>query len=103
MMYKILYLNEVENDIIKAKQWYSEQQQDLEKRFVLAVKDAISNIIKMPAAYAIRYKNIRIAHTKNFPFNIHFYIDDTNLQVVIIGIIHNKRNDAIILDRITTT
>jgi len=56
-MYKVLYLDEVEND------------------------------------------NIRIAHTKVFPYNIHFYIDETKAQVVIIGIIHNKRNNALFLDR----
>ena len=69
------------------------------ERFVLAVKQVISNIIKMPFAYAVRYKNVRIAHTKVFPYNIHFYIDEANHQVVIIGIVHNKRGDAVSLDR----
>jgi len=53
----------------------------------------------MPTAYAMRYRNIRIAHTKVFPYNIHFYIDETKAQVVIIGIVHNKRNNALFLDR----
>jgi len=37
-MYKILYLDEVENDIAIAKQWYAEQQKELEVRFIAAVK-----------------------------------------------------------------
>jgi len=98
-MYKVLYLDEVENDIKAAKQWYAEQQKDLDVRFSSAVKETLSNILKMPSAYAVRYRNIRIAHTKIFPYNIHFYIDETKLQVVIIGIVHNKRNNALNLDR----
>jgi len=98
-MYKVLYLDEVENDIAIAKQWYAEQQQDLDVRFAAAVKETLSNIKKMPSAYAVRYRNIRIAHTKVFPYNVHFYIDETKTQVVIIGIVHNKRNNALFLDR----
>ncbi|MDR1780788.1 MAG: hypothetical protein LBR50_08685 [Tannerella sp.] len=53
----------------------------------------------MPAAYAVRYKNVRIAHTKTFPFNIHFYIDEEKRQIILIGAVHQKRNDALFLDR----
>jgi mRNA-degrading endonuclease RelE of RelBE toxin-antitoxin system len=99
-MYKVLYLDEVENDIIAAKQWYAEQQKDLEIRFSFAVKEALSTILKMPSAFAVRYKNVRIVHTKIFPYNIHYYIDETKAQVVIIGVVHNRRNDALFLDRV---
>jgi len=98
-MYKAFYLDEVQNDIITAKQWYAEQQKDLDARFGAAVKETLANILKMPSAYAVRYKNVRIAHTKFFPYNIHFYIDETKAQVIIIGIVHNKRKDAIFIDR----
>jgi len=98
-MYKVLYLDEVENDIAIAKQWYAEQQKDLDIRFSATIKETLSNILKMPSAYAVRYRNIRIAHTKVFPYNVHFYIDEAQAQVVIIGIIHNKKNNALFLDR----
>ena len=98
-MYKVLYLDEVENDISVAKQWYAEQQKDLDIRFSATIKETLSNILKMPSAYAVRYRNIRIAHTKVFPYNVHFYIDEAQAQVVIIGIIHNKKNNALFLDR----
>jgi len=98
-MYKVFYLDEVENDIVVAKLWYAEQQKDLDMRFSAAVKEALSNILKMPSAYSVRYRNIRIAHIKFFPYNIHFYIDEIKAQIVIIGIVHNKRNNALFLDR----
>jgi len=98
-MYNICYLDEVENDIAIAKQWYAEQQKELDVQFVFAVKKTLSDIAKMPSAYAVRYRNVRIAHTKVFPFNVHFYIDEINTQVVIIGVVHNTRNNALFLER----
>jgi mRNA-degrading endonuclease RelE of RelBE toxin-antitoxin system len=98
-MYTVLYLDEVRNDILCAKQWYAEQQNDLEDYLVSAIKETVASIIKMPSAYAVRYKNVRIAHTKVFPYNIHFFIDEIKKQVVITGIVHHKRKDALFLKR----
>ena len=98
-MYKAFYLDEVQNDIIAAKQWYAERQNGLDVRFVVSIKETLSDILEMPFAYAVRYRNVRIAHTKIFPYNIHFYIDETQATIVIIGIIHNKRDDAVFLNR----
>jgi plasmid stabilization system protein ParE len=98
-MYEVFYLDEVEDDIAEAKRWYAEQQNELDLRFAVAVKDTISSIIKMPSAFAVRYRNIRIAHTKVFPYNVHFYIDETKAQVVIIGIVHNKRHNSLFIER----
>jgi hypothetical protein len=97
--YAVFYLDEVKVDLSSAMQWYAQQQEGLDEHFVSAVKEAVSNIIKMPSAYASRYKNVRIAHTKIFPYNIHFYIDEAKKQIIITGIVHNKRNDAVSLDR----
>lgn len=52
-------------------------------------------ILDRPYVYAIRYKNIRIAHPDIFPYSIHFYIDDLANTVVITAIMHNSRNPAI--------
>jgi plasmid stabilization system protein ParE len=98
-MYKAFYLDEVRRDIITAKAWYAEQQEGLDERFSAAVKDALLSILKMPSAYAVRYRNVRIAHTKFFPYNIHFYIDEAKAQVVVIGVVHRKRSDALFLNR----
>lgn len=98
-MYKALYFEEVFTDVQKAKEWYKEQQADLEIRFAICIEEAIMKILAMPTAYNVRHKNVRIAHPKNFPYNIHFYIDEKTKTVVIIGIVFNKRKDALNLKR----
>lgn len=92
MPYSLSYFEDARLDVKEAKAWYKEQQPGLEKRFADSIKTAIIKLQENPFAYAVRYKNIRIAHPKTFPYGIHFYIDDTKHQIVIIAIVHNKRH-----------
>lgn len=92
MAYTILYFDEVLNDVQQAKVWYNKHRDGLELEFAMCIEKAIEQIIKMPTAYSIRYKNVRIAHPKVFPYNIHFYIDDTIEAIVITAIVHIKRH-----------
>jgi plasmid stabilization system protein ParE len=83
----------------EARKWYSSRQvKGLSNRFAQAVKTTILKILQNPGAYAIRYKNVRIAHTEKFPYAIHYYID--NDRIIITAIIYDRRNPEITLKRI---
>jgi len=45
--YAVFYLDEVKNDLLSVKQWYAREEVGLDERFVLVVKEAIANIVKM--------------------------------------------------------
>ncbi|MFN0049700.1 MAG: type II toxin-antitoxin system RelE/ParE family toxin [Cytophagales bacterium] len=92
MSYSIDYFKEAKIDVREAKTWYKEQKLGLEKRFADSIKLAILKIKENPLNYAIRYKDIRIAYPKIFPYGIHFYIDELKNQILIVAILHNKRN-----------
>lgn len=98
-MYQAQYFDEVATDVQKAKEWYKEQQDGLEERFAQAIEDCIVKVLKMPSAYSVRYRNVRIAHPKIFPYNIHFYIEEDKNTVVFTGIIFNKKQNALHLER----
>ncbi len=100
MPYSLFYFDDAKSDITKAKEWYKEQMDGLEKRFAEAIKTAILKLQTNPFAYSIRYKNIRIAHPKTFPYCIHFYVNEEINQIVIIAIVHNKRHLKIAQKRI---
>ena len=99
-MYQSQYFDEVFIDIQQAKSWYKEQKVGLEIEFALAIETAIQKVLLMPFAYSCCYKNVRIAHPKTFPYNIHFYIDNDTEIVVFTAIIHNKRDTHVIMKRI---
>lgn len=98
--FKDYYILPVARDEFReARKWYSSQKvKGLSNRFALAVKDAIVQILKNPGAYAVRYKNVRIAHVKIFPYAIHFFTKDNT--IIITAIIYNRRNPAITMERV---
>ena len=99
MKYKTIIQLEAAQDFKEAKLWYKRTKVNgLSQRFTDAVKTNIINLQKYPNAYAIRYNNIRIAHTEKFPYAIYFFID--NDLIVIIAIIYSGRNPKITLDRV---
>ena len=91
MPYKVVYLDEVKQDIKEAKDWYRLQLKGLEKRFAHDIKTAILRLKERPTVHAIRYKNVRIVHPDVFPYAIHFYIDEPARTIVITAIVHNSR------------
>ncbi len=99
-MYKSQYLDLVFIDIQEAKIWYKNQKDGLEIQFALAIETAVKKVLKMPTSYSPRYKNIRIAHPKTFPYNIHFYIDEVNEIVVFTAIVHNKRDSKFAANKV---
>lgn len=100
MPYKIIYVDKATQDVKEAKAWYKKQRQGLQKQFATAIIEAISRLQKTPTAYAVRYKNIRVIHTKTFPFGIHFYIEESGKQIVITAIMHDYRDIALIEERV---
>jgi plasmid stabilization system protein ParE len=100
MTYKLSYFDEAKTDVREAKFWYKRQQIGLEKRFAASIKYTLSRIVNNPFMCAVRYKNIRIAHPKEFPYGIHYYIDNIHYELVIIAIIHNKRDVNMVLKRL---
>ncbi len=99
-MYNSLYFDEVFTDIQEAKIWYKEQKEGLEVEFAFEIEKAIKKVLKMPTAYSPRYKKVRIAHPKTFPYNIHFYIDEKHKTVVFTAIVYNKRHSKLAMSRI---
>ncbi|MCF0056406.1 type II toxin-antitoxin system RelE/ParE family toxin [Dyadobacter sp. CY356] len=95
MEFSIVFFEQAKFDVHEAKIWYKQQKPGLEKRFAKVIKTSIITIQKNPFIYAIQYQNVRIAHSALFPYGIHFYIDAIKSEIVIIAILHHKRNPAI--------
>jgi hypothetical protein len=92
MAYKILYFDEALDNVKESKKWYKEQKNGLQNVFASSIKSAIIRVQANPLVFAVRYRNIRIAHPYKFPFSIHFYIDEPRKLIVITNIIHDQRD-----------
>ncbi|MFM9837820.1 MAG: type II toxin-antitoxin system RelE/ParE family toxin [Cyclobacteriaceae bacterium] len=101
MGYSLSYFEDAKKDMKDAKAWYKDRSAGLDKRFAQSIKAAILKLQVYPLAYSIRFKNIRIAYPKIFPYGIHFYVDEYNSKIVIVAIVHNKRNPDLVRSRLT--
>ncbi|MFT4204328.1 MAG: hypothetical protein QM610_10525 [Chitinophagaceae bacterium] len=66
--YKLQAAPEVRHDIRDAKRWYQKKNVLLPNRFMEEVKIVIAQVHQRPLSHSVRYKNVRIAHLKIFPY-----------------------------------
>lgn len=99
MTWKIVYSDIVTQDVREAKNWYFKQRKGLEKRFSEDVKECLTRLKKDPFHYEIRYKHVRLAYCRIFPYAVHYYIDETSKQLVVIAILHQHRHPVVAKNR----
>ncbi|MDR2556735.1 MAG: type II toxin-antitoxin system RelE/ParE family toxin [Bacteroidales bacterium] len=97
--YDVVFYSQAETEIVEAANWYAIQRAGLEAMFAKEIDDTIETIMQMPFIFRVRYKNIRIARAKKFPYNVHYFVDKERDLIVITGVIHSCRKDAVELSR----
>jgi plasmid stabilization system protein ParE len=98
-MYKVLLLPLASQDIREAAHWYNEQSPGLGKRFTATVRKTVRYIRKNPTAVAIRYDDTRTALLDNFPYMVHFTIDEQKKLIVISAVLSTHRDPGIWKER----
>ncbi len=91
-MYKVVILAKARGDIQEAAQWYNEQQVGLGYSFLKNLRELVSYNRKNPAGFQIRYKDIRTAPLRIFPFLVHYFIAYDLKKIVIVAILHTSRD-----------
>ena len=99
MNYKYYILPVARAEFQLARERYRETNvRGLSVRFAQSVKDCIRRIQDHPFAFAIRYKDVRMAHTAQFPYALHFYLEGN--MVIITAILYQGRNPNIAQSRV---
>jgi len=73
----------------KAIGYYGHISEDLAHKFHVEFWNKIDSVKEKPLHYQVRYKSIRIAHIKSFPYGIHFIVDGKTIRVL--RILHHKQ------------
>ena len=95
MIFEIIYLPLVYQDIKEINDFYNSRKKGLGKEFINAVKIEFKHILKNPLLFEIKYANTRIAFTNRFPIGIHFELQDNTNRIVVKGVYHTARNSEI--------
>lgn len=100
MNYKSVVLPTAKDDLRKAAKWYNQARQGLGKELVERVRQRIKELKSNPFACQIRYAEVHTALIEQFPYMIHYYVDQQLKTIVVISILHTKQDPNIWHDRL---
>ena len=91
-IYKIVSTRQVYVEMNQNISWFNNQIALLGTYFLKQISQSIGLIIQFPHLTYIRYApNIRCCIISQFPYMIHYQVDETNQCIYIIAILHMRR------------
>jgi len=91
MNYRVEYRKEAQLDILEAIEWYEKRRKGLGDEFFIAIENEKHFIETNPYYYEDKYKGIRKAITKRFPYIIYFRIESSS-TVLVYAVLHMKKS-----------
>jgi len=91
-MFKVEILPLALEDITSIAIWYNEQQKGLGLRFAKTLRYDTRKIQKNPNAFVKRYKKIHTYVMSDFPFLIHYFIEENQKKIIISAVFHTSLN-----------
>ena len=90
MIYRLIILEEADQDIHESFRWFEDQQKGLGKRFLDELELYFDILSKHPTIFQIKKKNLRAAPLKTFPFLIIYEIEESD--IVIYAVFHTSQD-----------
>jgi plasmid stabilization system protein ParE len=92
MSYTFVNKPAVTFDIEDVVDYYKSINPELAIAFLDRIDEAKKYIADFPLAFQIKYKNVRTVLLEQFPYHIHYIVDDSKKQIVVLAVIHAYRN-----------
>jgi len=92
MKYKSVILLAAKEDILRAAKWYSQAQPGLGKELVARLRVRLSELRTNPFTCQIRYSDVHTALVEQFPYMIHYSVDQQNKTILVISILHTSQD-----------
>ena len=93
MIYKIVITTFAKKDILKGKIYYKEINIILAKQFLARIKEAKNYISENPLANDVMYRSVRLHFIKQFPYHIHYLVNQEKQEIVIIAVEFAKQGN----------
>lgn len=98
LKYDLSFAAVAREDVREIVLWYKNEVDGLENRFLFSLEVIISELRDNPLIYPIQFNNIRCGLLRRFPYKVYYTIDQET--VIILGVIHVKRNPKLIRKRV---
>ncbi len=91
MTYDLVIRGRAKADVRRAARWYERQREGLGREFVAEVDAALTRIEANPEQYQVRYREIRHAIVRRFPYGVFYRICGS--QIIVSALVHLHRSD----------
>jgi hypothetical protein len=91
MSYSFVNRPVVKVDIIEATDHYKKINPELALQFLFRVREAKAYIARSPFGFQVKYNNVRTLLLRQFPYHIHYLIDEPK-QVIVINAYKNPKD-----------
>ncbi len=92
MSYQFINRPLVKTDITVAFNYYKFLSPLLAKQFLFRLREAKSHIAKSPLGFQVKYKDVRTLLLKQFPYHIHYMVEEKTKMIIILAVIHAYKN-----------
>ena len=93
-VYPITFRQRALIEYAESTAWYKERSLQAAQNFVTALENVLKAIANSPYTYRNSYKKFYEVKIKKFPFNIVYFIDESEQRIVVTTIFHQKRNPS---------
>ncbi len=90
MSYEVEFRKEAHQDILEAIVWYEGRREGLGDELFIAIENEKHFIERNPYHYEDKYKGIRKAITKRFPYILYYRIESES-KVLVYALLHNEK------------
>jgi toxin ParE1/3/4 len=94
MKFEVVFRKEAKLDILEAIAWYEKRRIGLGDELFIALENEKHFIEQNPYHYEDKYKGIRKAITKRFPYIIYYKIESES-KVLVYAVLHMKRSSKL--------
>lgn len=95
MRYKSVILLKAKDDLREAAKWYNQARTGLGKELLARFRERLAELRNNPLTCQIRYSEVHTTLVEQFPYMIHYYVDQQNKTIVVLSILHTSRNPKI--------
>jgi toxin ParE1/3/4 len=99
MKFEVEFRTEAQKDILEAIAWYEKNREGLGDEFLIAIENEKHFIEQNPHYYEDKYKGIRKAITKKFPYILYYKIESES-RVLVYAVLHMKRSTQLLVKRL---
>lgn len=80
------------NDLVLSVEWYNEHSTKLGDRFYKKVKKQTAKLSTSAFYYAVKYCDIRCMPIENFPYLVHYRVNEETNTIKVEAMFHTSRN-----------